>query len=165
MRVYLPTTFPVLAAAVADGAFGPPPLLAFTVTPALREWYASGDGEELEYAAMIDAARESLRLLAQDGAAPPRRVVVAADVPDGAATLAGDVHPAAVFLATEVALTAVASVHVDDVDAAADIRAAVAAVPAADGGDDDASFVVDGAEDHDLHWYATQEIATLLGSS
>jgi hypothetical protein len=38
----------------------------------------------------------------------------------------------------------------------------VAAVPAADAGDSDAAFVVDGAEDHDLHWYATQEIGTLI---
>ncbi|WP_456152590.1 DUF6912 family protein [Microbispora rosea] len=28
--------------------------------------------------------------------------------------------------------------------------------------DDDAQFVVDGAEDHELLWYATQEIPDLL---
>jgi hypothetical protein len=33
---------------------------------------------------------------------------------------------------------------------------------AADAGDDDARFVVDGAEDHELLWYATQEIQGLL---
>jgi hypothetical protein len=162
MRVYLPTTFPALAAASAAGSFGPAPLLAFAVTPALREWYASGDSEELEYAATVDAARECLRLLAADPAAPPRRVVVAADVPDAAVTLAPDRHPAAVSLTVPVALTDVASVHIDEIVAAPDIRAAVAAVPAADAGDADASFVVDGAEDHELHWYATQEIASLL---
>jgi hypothetical protein len=59
----------------------------------------------------------------------------------------------------------VASVHIDDDSAEADIRAAVAAVPAADGGDADAAFVVDGAEDHDLHWYATQEIPTLISGA
>ncbi|MBA3745813.1 hypothetical protein [Sporichthya sp.] len=162
MRVYLPTTFPRLAAAVAAGSFGPPPLHAYAVTPALREWYASGDSEELEFAAMADAARECLRLLAADPAAPPRRVVVAVDVADAAVSLASDLHEAAVFLATSVAATDVASVLVDDPEAEADIRAAVAAVSAADGGDADAAFVVDGAEDHDLHWYATQEIAALL---
>ncbi len=162
MRVYLPTTFPALAAAAAAGAFGPPPLLAFAVTPALREWYASGDAEELEYAATVDAARECLRRLAADPAAPPRRVVVAADVPDESVQLASDVHPAAVRLTVEVSMGQVASVHVDEPEAENDVRAAVAAVPAADAGDADAAFVVDGAEDHDLHWYATQEIPTLI---
>jgi hypothetical protein len=162
MRVYLPTTFPALAAASAAGSFGPPPLLAYAVTPALREWYASGDSEELEYAATVDAARECLRLLSADPAAPPRRVVVAADVPDGAVGLAVDLHPAAVHVSVAIAMQDVASVHIDDDSAEADIRAAVAAVPAADGGDADAAFVVDGAEDHDLHWYATQEIPALI---
>lgn len=162
MRVYLPTTFPALAAAAAAGSFGPAPLLAYAVTPALREWYASGDSEELEYAATVDAARQSLRLLASDPAAPPRRVVVAADVPDDGTRLAVEVHPAAVQVLSELAIADVASVHVDEPDAEPDIRAAVAAVTAADAGDSDAAFVVDGAEDHDLHWYATQEIAQLL---
>ncbi|WP_425554700.1 DUF6912 family protein, partial [Kitasatospora putterlickiae] len=35
-------------------------------------------------------------------------------------------------------------------------------VAAADAGDQDAQFTVDGAEDHDLLWFATQEIAALL---
>ena len=162
MRVYLPTTFPALAQGVAGGEFGPAPLLAYAVTPALREWYASGDSEELEYAATIDAARASLRLLAGDPAAPARRVVVAADVPDTTVSLSADVHPAAVHLSAPVRLRDVASVHVDELEAEPDIRAAVAAVPAADAGDADAAFTVDGAEDHELHWYATQEIEVLL---
>jgi hypothetical protein len=165
MRVYLPTTFPALAAAAAAGSFGPPPLLAYAVTPALREWYASGDSEELEYAATVDAARECLRLLAADPGAPPRRVVVAADVRDADTSLAGDLHPAAVFVHVPLTLSTVASVHIDEETAEADIRAAVAAVPAADAGDPDAAFVVDGAEDHDLHWYATQEIPTLINEA
>jgi hypothetical protein len=165
MRVYLPTTFPALAAASESGSFGPPPLLAYAVTPALREWYASGDSEELEYAATVDAARECLRLLAADPAAPARRVVVAADVADAQVSLAADLHPAAVFVHVAVGVAGVASVHIDDVEAEADIRAAAAAVPAADGGDADAAFVVDGAEDHDLHWYATQEIDALIAGA
>jgi hypothetical protein len=36
-------------------------------------------------------------------------------------------------------------------------------VGAADTGDDDAQFTVDGAEDHELLWYATQEIPNLIG--
>jgi hypothetical protein len=34
----------------------------------------------------------------------------------------------------------------------------VAALDAADGGDDDARFTVDSAEGHELQWYATQEL-------
>jgi hypothetical protein len=58
----------------------------------------------------------------------------------------------------------VVSGHVDDAQAADDIRAAVAALPKADDGDDDARFIVDGAEGHDLLWYASQELAYLTGS-
>ena len=82
MRVYLASTMPALAAALQAGQIGPAPLAGFAVTPALREWYASGDLDELEYAALAVAARASLRLLAADAAAPPRRVTLAADVPD-----------------------------------------------------------------------------------
>jgi hypothetical protein len=42
------------------------------------------------------------------------------------------------------------------------VRAAAAAVPAADEGDDDARFTVDGAEGHELLWYATQELRFLF---
>jgi hypothetical protein len=162
MRVYVPTTLPGLAAAVTDGGFGPPPMLAFAVTPALREWYVEGDLEELEYAAMVDAARESLRRLDADPDAPPRRVVVALDVADGAVQQLPHVHPGAVHIAEAVPFSKVVSAHVDDPSAAADVRAAAAAVRAADAGDEDAAFTVDGVEDHELQWWATQEIPHLL---
>src|SRR5207244_1227656 len=73
MRVYLPSTLPALADALREGAVGPAPLHGFAVTPALREAYASGDEEELEYVAMLAAARESLRMLRADPQAPRRR--------------------------------------------------------------------------------------------
>ena len=52
--------------ALQAGQVGPGPLPGFAVTPALREAYASGDAEELEYAALTEAARASLRLIAAD---------------------------------------------------------------------------------------------------
>jgi hypothetical protein len=64
-----------------------------------------------------------------------------------------------------VRLTKAAAVHLDSDDAQDDVTAAVDALAAADGGDGDAQFVVDGAEDHELLWYATQEIPNLLGLS
>jgi hypothetical protein len=168
MRVYVPLTLPGLAEAYKAGELGGGPLVAYAVTPALREWYLSDDIEELEYAALSRAALASLRLLAADAGAPRRRVVVAVDVPDGAATADPDrgLDPAAlgeVRVAGSIRLAKAASVHVDAGDAEADVAAAADALEAADGGDDDAQFVVDGAEDHELLWYATQEIPNLVG--
>lgn len=81
-RVYLPLTPAALAAAVAGGQV--PGTAAHAVTPALREWYVDGDLEELELAALTDAAQVALLLMAGEtdgaGAAGPRlRVVAAAD--------------------------------------------------------------------------------------
>jgi hypothetical protein len=42
------------------------------------------------------------------------------------------------------------------------VRGAVEALPAADAGDEDAKFTVDGAEGHELGWYATQELSYLV---
>jgi hypothetical protein len=162
MRVYLPATLPGLADVLGKGEVGPAPLHAFAVTPALREAYASGDDEELEYVAMQAAARQSLRLIDADPGAPPRRVVLAVDVPDAQVSWqAYDDEPAAALVDTVVPVTAIASGHVDELDAATDVAAAAAAIIAADAGDDDASFTVDSAEAHELAWYATQELQYL----
>ena len=162
MRVYLPSTLPALADVLAKGEAGPPPVRAFAVTPALREAYASGDDEELEYVAMLAAAKQSLRLLAADPSAARRRVVLAADVPDAqVGWQAYDDEPAAVLVDAVIPVAAIAAGHVDEPDAAADVAAAADAVTAADAGDDDASFAVDSAEAHELAWYATQELQYL----
>jgi len=163
MRVYLPFTLPTLAGLLADGQAAAP-VRGFAVTPALREWYSSGDEEELEYVAMTHAARASLRLLQSDPSAPHRRVVLAAEVPDDdVAGIAGFDEPALVEISVPVALADVVSGHIDDVSAVKDIEAAVAALAAADDGDDDARFTVDGAEGHELLWYATQELGHVAG--
>jgi len=160
MRIYLPTTLPALRQAVAASAVGGESTLACAVTPTLREWYAEGDLEELEYAALTEAARASLRLLADDDG-PPRRVVLAADVADGAVSPAPARGKAAVRLAGPVPLSQIVSAHVDDADAEGDVRAAVSALDAAERGDPDARFAVDAVEDHELLWYAAQEIPSL----
>ncbi|MET8861613.1 hypothetical protein ABZW11_01525 [Nonomuraea sp. NPDC004580] len=168
MRVYLPCTLPALASVLKAGEVGPAPLTGYAVTPALIEWYASGDTEELEYVALTEAARASLRMLAADRAdgvdAPARRVVIAAEVPEGAVSAGAALEERGrVRLAQPVPMAKVAAVHIDDHDAEPDIEAAIAALPASDAGDDDARFTVDGAEAHELMWYATQEIPDLLG--
>ena len=163
MRVYLPATRSMLQRLDEDGQIGTPPVTCFAVTPALREWYAEGDAEELEYAAFSQAARASLRLLDADPAAPRRRVVVAADVADDAVTAHPELDRAVVRLAVPVRLGQVAAVHVDAPAAESDVRAAAAAIFDADLGDDDAQFAVDSADGHELQWYAAQELPKLLG--
>ncbi|MFJ3673439.1 DUF6912 family protein [Streptomyces sp. NPDC090106] len=168
MRVYVPLTLSGLAEAYKTGEVGSESFAAYAVTPALREWYLSDDIEELEYAALNRAALASLRLLAADPEAPRRRVVVAVDVADGAAVTDPDrgLDPAALGelrVTGPVRLAKAAAVHVDAGDAEEDVTAGAGALAAADGGDDDAQFVVDGTEDHELLWYATQEIPNLVG--
>lgn len=170
MRVYVPLTLQGLAEAYKTGELGAGPFVAYAVTPALREWYLSDDIEELEYAALNRAALASLRLLAMDPGVARRRVVVAVDVADGVAVADPDrgLDPVAlgeVRVAGAVSLGKAAAVHVDSGDAEGDVAAAAAALGAADQGDDDAQFTVDGAEDHELLWYATQEIPNLVGLS
>lgn len=170
MRVYVPLTLPALQDAHRAGELAPGPgaTVAYAVTPGLREWYVSDDSEELEYAALNRAAQASLRLLAVDPEAHRRRVVVALEVTDAAVTFDPD-HAlereslGEVRIQGPVALSEAAAVHVDAKDAEPDVAAAADALSAADMGDDDAQFTVDGAEDHELLWYATQEIPHLLG--
>ncbi|MBT2386096.1 hypothetical protein [Streptomyces sp. ISL-11] len=167
MRVYVPLTLSGLAEAHRTGQLGPAPLDAYAVTPELREWYASEDVEELEYAALGRAAARSLRLLAADPDAARRRVVVALDVADGAVAADPGRAPeqdaiGAVRLPAAVPLAKAAAVHLDSGDAEPGIVAAAAALDAADGGDDDARSTVDDAEDHELMWFGVQEIPGLL---
>ena len=162
MRVYLPSTLPGLRLLLDGGGLGEPPLPAYAVTPALREWYAVGDDEELEYAALSLAAKASVRLLDADQDAVRRRVVVVAEVPDAAVEPAAHVDRAAVRVTTDVPMRLVQAVHVDDPSAVPDVTVAADAVVEADLGSDDAAFRMENAEGHELQWWASQEIGPLL---
>lgn len=162
MRVYLPSTLPALRRLLDTGELGDPPLPAYAVTGALREWYAEGDDEELEYAALTLAAAASVRLLDADPDAVRRRVVVAADVDDSAVEMVPKVDRAAVRVTVAVPLRLVQAVHVDDPSAIPDVTVAADSVVEADLGSEDAAFRVEQAEGHELQWYATQEIGPLL---
>ncbi|GLY21905.1 hypothetical protein [Micromonospora sp. NBRC 101691] len=160
VRVYVPATVPMLTRLRDEGL---PAGAVHAVTPGLREWYAEGDEEELEYVAFTRAAQDALRLLHDDPSAPRRRVVVSVDVP--AATLGrpdGELGSSAVHLARPVTLKAVAALHVDGEEAVVDVTAAVAVVDRALAGDEDAQFTVDGVEDHELEWYDPSELDLLL---
>ncbi|MDQ4104296.1 MAG: hypothetical protein M3186_11510 [Actinomycetota bacterium] len=164
MRVYIPATLAMLQTLVDSGELVPVSGIAFALTPMLRESYAAGDTEELEYAAMNEAARASLRLLAaeldSDPTVIPRRVVVAADVER--VRLRPDLDDAAVTVTGVVPASAVAAVHVDGAEAEEAVRTAAAVIDAADLGDPDAEFTLGDAEDHEMAWYASQEIPFLL---
>lgn len=162
MRIYLPATVTMLREIEAEKSVGQAPLTAFAVTPALREWYLDDDEEVLEYAAFTQAARAALRLLDGDPLAPARRVVLSADVPDRDVTLHPDLDRAVVRSTVPIPLDRLASVHVDSAEAESDVAAAVKVIMAADLGDEDAQFTVDGTDDYELEWYAVQEIPGLL---
>jgi hypothetical protein len=163
VRVYVPATVPMLAALRAKGQLGDGPVVAHAVTPALREWYAEGDEEELEYVAFTRAAQGALQLLRHDTTAPRRRVVVSADVA-ATAIVREDVElgSSTVRLPQPVSLQEVAAIHVDGTDAAPEVAAAADVVEEALAGDPDAQFTVDGAEDHELEWYAVTELDELI---
>ncbi|MEV4663357.1 hypothetical protein AB0J85_15580 [Micromonospora echinofusca] len=160
VRVYVPATVPMLTLLRGPGL---PVAAAHAVTPTLREWYAEGDEEELEYVAFTRAAQDALQLLRADPDAPRRRVVVSVDLPASAVARGdGDLGSSAVELGDTVPVGAVAAVHVDGADAVEDVTAATEVVTEALAGDADAQFTVDGAEDHELEWYDVTELDLLL---
>jgi hypothetical protein len=175
VRVYVPATLAMLQTLVADRSVRPVNGTAFAVTPALRESYAQGDDDELNEAALREAALASVRLLAgaadegpapdvagqaAAGALPVRRAVLVAEVDDVA--VRPDLDDAVVRLSGPLAYDQVVAAYVDNQAAETAVLAAIDAVDAADLGDEDAELTVGDAQDHDLAWYATQELPFLL---
>jgi hypothetical protein len=143
VRVYVPVSWDILEAItrgpveVANG---------HAVTDEVRSELSGADDEELEYATLGAAAADALGLVTSR----PQRVVLAVDA---AATPSG--HLSEVTLAEPIRLVDVAAVHVDATDAAEDVRAALGAP-----GDD---ALLERVLDHELGWYAVQELPDLLG--
>jgi len=73
-----------------------------------------------------------------------------------------DLDDAVVKLTGPITMRAVASVHIDLQEAEADVARAREIVDAAELGDEEAEFVLGDAEDHELAWYAAQELPFLL---
>lgn len=160
VRLYVPATVPMLSRLREQGLVA---VQAHAVTPALREWYAEGDEEELEYVAFTRAAQDALRLLRADASAPRRRVVVSVDLPAGAVGRTdGALGSSVVPLDQPVPVGAVAAIHVDGAAATGDVAAAAEVVTEALAGDPEAQFTVDGAEDHELEWFDVSELELLL---
>src|SRR3954467_14168715 len=134
---------------------------AFAVTPTLRESYAEGDDDELAEVALREAALASMRLMAaEDTELPLRRAVLVAE--GEGVTARPELDDAVVRLSGPVALADVIAAYVDNAAAEPAVRAAVAVVDSADLGDEDSELTVGDAQDHDLAWYASQELPFLL---
>jgi hypothetical protein len=146
MRVYLSATVRLLDAWLRAGevATATPGEVA-TATPGHVATAAGGQElEELEYEASLAAAAESAALVAADPAGPRRRVVLAADVPDGAVQADPARGPSAVRVHAVIPWSQVACALIDDADV--DVSA-----PAADA-----------LAERPLSWYATQELTDLV---
>jgi hypothetical protein len=151
----------MLQTLVADGSIHARSGTAFAVTPTLRESYFEGDDDELAEVALREAALASLRLLAAEvSGLPPRRAVLVAEV-DGA-TPRPDLDDAVVRLAGPVGIADVVAAYLDNAAAEPAVLEAIEVIDSADLGDEDAEFTVGDAQDHDLAWYASQELPFLL---
>jgi len=156
-RVYVPSSTTRLHDLLVSGGLGPVPVVAHALTDEVRGAMPELGEEELEYAALTAAAQDSLGLLTDEDR--PARVVVVAEAPstspvDGAESSLVEVDEV-------IALTKVVAVHIDSEEAADDVAAARAAFAAAQEGDEEAAKTVDRCLDHELGWFATQEIAEL----
>ncbi|MFD3687317.1 DUF6912 family protein [Nocardiopsis sp. NPDC058631] len=147
MYVFLPSTMPALTALLEEGRLEGAPLTAFAADPG-----PDGDAEEAEYEAMYAAAEESLALLAADTGAPRRRVVLAANMPDAVVERHGSATGGVVRVSVTAAVPykKLASAHVDDAAAEPDVAAAA---------EDPGSGA---ADDHELMWFAVQELRHLV---
>lgn len=153
VRLYIPATLADLDQAGAVLA----PRRAHAVTPALREALPDEDEETWEFAAQLAAADDSLVRLAGEPGAPALRLVLAAEVEPEAVgpVVTGesdeDAAPSAVELLVPVAWDELACAHVDEVDALADVRAAL-------DGDDEA---FERLAERDLLWYDATELGRI----
>lgn len=157
MRIYLGCTVADLAELWSAQELDATVVPAHAVTGDLRRTTPEADEEELEYTALMAAARSSLTRLASradsGGASwPARRVVLAADVSDAVVRPEPASGPSGIAVSGPVHVRDVAAVHVDDPGAADAVRSA--ATTAASG--------ENRLEDVELLWYATQEIPDVL---
>ncbi|MGZ6804355.1 MAG: DUF6912 family protein [Nocardioidaceae bacterium] len=157
-RVYVPVTPALLRDIVTEAGVGPAPFAAHAVTPGLQAVMADGGEEEWEYVACTTAAQSSVGLLSDEDV--PRRVVLAVDV-SSARPVGGD-DVSLVQVDEVVPYSGIAAVLVDDDEAGDAVAAAREAWAAAEAGDPDAEATVERCLDHELGWYATQEIGDLL---
>ena len=146
MRVYLPAGPALLRELSETGRLAADPQRpAYAVTPAVCAELGVGvEDEEGEYAVLSLAALDAVRLVGDVA----RRVVLVVE------TTAAAREGAAVAVPHEVPRSRVEAIQVDGADAEPLVRAA-------SGGDESALARL---EDHDLGWFATQELEDVLAT-
>jgi hypothetical protein len=157
-RVYVPSTLGRLRSIVTSDGIGPAPFVAHAVTDAVRDAWPDGTEEDWEYAVSSAAALSSIGLL--HDAEPARRVVIAVDVP--AVRPAGVDDPTVVEVDDVVPFRWIGAVLADAADALEDVTAARDALAAHD---ERADALAERCLDHELGWWAAQEIGDLLGQA
>jgi len=164
MRVYIPATFSMLVNLAETGVLSARSGWGFAVTPALTEFFTSGDEEEIADVAFTEASRASIRLLTIGGeeSFPHRRVVVSVDLPDEQVTSTPENGEAVVKLSpAQVSLDQVAAIHVDTEANEPATAKAMELIDGADLGDEDAELAVGDAQDNFLAWYDPSELNAL----
>jgi hypothetical protein len=184
MRIYVPATLDELDAVTHTSAaarWTVAPRRVHAVTKDLEAGLPDEDAEGLEYVAALNAADDSLALIAGRPDAAHQRVVITVEVPDTAVgpvrgSVSGDPDDdEAVASEVEVLSTvesvAIVCVHVDELEAAGDIADVLAAADE----ESDAESIADvGTEsetaldealqrvtDRDLLWYDWSEIKSI----
>jgi len=178
MRIYVPATLDELDAVShsSDAArWTVAPRRAHAVTKELEAALPDEDAEGLEYVAALNAADDSLALIAGRPDAPHQRVIITVEVPDA---VVGPVVPGDEDddepVASEVQVTgtveqvAIVCVHVDETEAAADIADVLAAADeesdaetTAEVGEESDTALDEALQrvtDRDLLWYDWSEI-------
>lgn len=129
------------------------PRLVHAVTPDLSRVFPREGEEELEYVAFLAAADDSLRALTT----VPRRVVAVADVPTPMVELPAvdeEILESGVHMAEPLSWDRVESIHIDEAEAEAVIRDAIAG--------DERAF--EESAEIDLLWYDILERAALIAA-
>ena len=177
MRIYVPATLDELDAVThtTDAArWTVAPRRAHAVTKELEAALPEEDAEGLEYVAALNAADDSLALIAGRTDAPHQRVIVTVEVPDTAVVPAAEGEdddepvPSEIDVTTTVEDVAIVCVHVDEPAAAADIADVLRAADEESDAEETAQVgeesdtaldeALQRVTDRDLLWYDWSEI-------
>lgn len=188
MRIYVPATLDELDAVThttSAARWTVAPRRAHAVTKELEAALPEEDAEGLEYLAALNAADDSLALIAGRPDAPHQRVIITVEVPDtvvGPASTSPDGDPSEddddpvaseIEVRSTVEDVAIVCVHVDEPDAASDIADVLAAADEVSDAEDlaevgeESDSALDEAlqrvTDRDLLWYDWSEIKNIPG--
>ena len=158
VRVYIPATRGLAGDWRKDGQINT--RYGYAVTPAARKaHYYTKDEDALERIAIKEAAYFSLRYLFATQPGVPERIVLAVDLPAHAVQPSPHIQAASqVYLSDPVPLSALTGVYLDEPDAAADVTAAMNAIPEYDLGSS-AGVDVGRADGHRLRRWPPEMLA------